>query len=202
MTLPQILADWNYEVAVRWYLAHGDGVLNPVLKFKTSVGEQLLREKLNALWGAEHKSSERQAPPPVRKLPDNIPQELQELEWEWRKQYKLGVSEHSELFYAKSDEERKELAFTILNRFKTHIIPAWATRDYFMKHKKMPPKDPDFDPSNFDVSKYTAEQLARRERNLATYISRDRKKGNDEKVKRWTAELEAVRRALREIPKQ
>ncbi len=120
------------------------------------------------------------------------PPELLELEAQWKDLYKRSAHLQARLEDMKTDTERCQAAHEILNNFDT-IEELWEKVDHFKATGTM------LQPKIVQVETNTVEELLKRKKNLASYIShaengsRYRHKDN---IPKWKLEIEEINKQL------
>lgn len=184
----------NYQSGLELYLAHGT---NGFLKKILSTGEstynlEKLTSEIEALAAdPKPKSNAPQAASPS--FSGKYPPEVQALVDRRVQLFKESSHLHGKLQPAKDQEERHQLATTILDNFDC-IDALWDQITYFDEHGVLPP---DF--NSIPTSGYETDPARMRTRltTVRTYISRDKDNPKKaEKVTAWRQELAHYEREL------
>ncbi len=142
----------------------------------------------------EHKSLDRviersntpqpkaQAKPSTRRKekPKETPEELKKPIAQKNDLYIFVRNMHSRMCYAETDKERRELAFQILSTWDA-INGLWSKIDYFYANGKLPVVEELNTDLTIKADTNDIIDMYDRYKTLATYISRERKKGNKER---------------------
>lgn len=130
---------------------------------------------------------------------EHLPDDVLEIEKEWKDLYKISNHLRFELFkrddegnYINQEKLRGELAHQILSNFDD-ITRMWGAVDYFREHGHIPPT---FDKVQLDDTDPLA--MHKRLKNLRTYISNARsgRKKYKQTIEEMTAELAELERRL------
>jgi len=205
--LQSVLENFDYEEALEWFTAHVPGKF--FIKDLLGTGEDVfnrkkLIEELRVVEEAlleERKKKESEpeslAPEPDTKTkPTVVAQaasspEVQLLDEEWKPLYKEANYHFTTLAYLKTDEERMEAAFKVLD-LMDQVEEIWEKKDFINRHGEMP----DYEWQGVD--QMSEADMMRRVTTLRTYISKANKgKLSADKLPEWTAEKEDLERRLR-----
>ena len=181
----QILTNFQYKTAAAFYEQHGcSSFLKDLFaKGQSSYTEKKLREEIEKLANETVETTAEKN--------TNSSTELQ-LEKEWKPHYKKANYYHTQLHHCNTDQERKTLAFNILNTMD-QVKSIWRKRDYYQKHHRLPPNKEEFNIENLDVF-----DLHKKLKTLNTYLSRYRNK-NHTLYNKYFNQHEAIKQALTKL---
>ena len=201
--LQQILNQFDYEAALKWYKKHVEGKY--FLKDLFSKGadkyniQKLRSELTDLLHSMEDVYVPEKATPKAEDAPKLQPKvvaqaasspEEHQLDEEWKPLYKEASYRFTEIREEMTDEERQELAFEVLN-LMDEVEKSWKKKDFLKKHGVMP----EF--SSLGMENLTVPQMMTRRGTLRTYISKAKKSAkNLEKIPEWEIEIEELERRM------
>lgn len=184
--IDSILKDFHYAAAYAFWCDHvpGFAYLKKILAVETAANRVLLRKKIQAL------REDAPDPPAVVAEPAKKP-EPQSFDELWKPLYKEANAHFSDLRHARSDKQRKELAYKVLD-LMDQVSDLWAQKDYYLANKTLlkhvQPK----------VDALDAEQLSRRRNTLRTYISKAKKSPEKQaQIPEWEAEILTITNLLK-----
>lgn len=104
--------------------------------------------------------------------------------------YSAAAHAHATLIHVKSEEERKVKAFEIIHSFdRIHSI--WSDLDYYKTSGRLPEKPVEKPP--LILEDLSVLDLITRRNTLRSYISKEKKAGNDiDKIAAWKTEIEKI----------
>lgn len=204
--LQLILDRWEYDKAVEWFCKHvpgrffvkemlksGEDSYN-TLKLKSELNQLLQELQEETLPEANSPIPQKSIPePPNPKVVNQAPESMQELhiDQEWKPIYKTANFKHSQITINQTDEERKAIAFEILDMMD-EVEQLWEKKRFVKQYGVMP--DYQFQ----GLESMTELELSKRRNTLRTYISKA-KKGTlkAEKIPGWESEIAEIERRMR-----
>lgn len=191
----------NYEQGVKIYNEFGTSdAMKAVFGFgNTSFNRTKLAELLEELLPAPEPAKPAIAVThPLHIIPDTISltsgkrSEETQLSEQWKPLYKDAAFMHGQLSMATTDDDRKQLAFSILDNFEK-MEGIWDQEEYLKQHGHLPPSGTTPEISSLDsLGKY------KRLKNLRTYVTKHKnnpKRAAD--VVAWETEVRQLEEELK-----
>lgn len=203
--LQRILKDFSYETALTWYKTHVQGkffLKELFAKGADAYNTQKLKSELHDILHSlspepeELKDLPKTDEPAIKaalQLVERAAPTTEEfhLDKEWKPIFKEAHFRFQEMTEEMSDEERKELAFAVLNQMD-EVEVIWKQKAFLQKFGV----SPGFEFQGLESLSPT--QMQRRILTLRTYITKAKKgKGKAEKIPEWEAEIEELERRMR-----
>jgi patatin-like phospholipase/acyl hydrolase len=200
--LQRILDDFDYEKALKWYTLHVEGKFflkelfakgpDPynVQKLKSELIEILNKLTPSPVAVAIEKNDEGKEPLKLVTKAAISPEEYH-LDKEWKPIFKESHHRFQQITEDMSDEERKELAFAVLDGMD-EVEKFWKQKDFIQKFGV----SPDFNFQGLDSM--TPMQKQRRILTLRTYLTKAKKgKLGAAKIPGWEAEIQELERSMK-----